>query len=81
MHLPYNDFLVIVLLIDHVTVKQVLIDGGASTNVISLLVYSALGWEQAQLKPSPTLLVGFASESVTAMGCISLPVTLGEEEH
>ncbi|XP_022143643.1 uncharacterized protein LOC111013504 [Momordica charantia] len=62
-------------------VKRVLIDVGASTNVLSLSVYSALRWERDQLKPSSTPLVGFAGESVTVEGCSSLPVTLGEGEH
>lgn len=43
LHLPHNNAPVIAPTIDHVVVKQILIDGGASTNVLSMSVYSTLG--------------------------------------
>ncbi|XP_022149836.1 uncharacterized protein LOC111018172 [Momordica charantia] len=65
VHFPHNDALVIALLIDHITMRRVLIDGRASTNILSLSTYKALEWGRAQLKKSPTPLVGFSGESVT----------------
>ncbi|XP_022155971.1 uncharacterized protein LOC111022955 [Momordica charantia] len=53
VHLPHNDTLVISPLIDHVQVRRVLVDGGASANILSLTTYLALGWTRAQLKKSP----------------------------
>ncbi|XP_022156714.1 uncharacterized protein LOC111023559 [Momordica charantia] len=81
IHMPHNDALVIAPKINHVKVRRVLVDGGASTNVLSFSTYSALGWEKRHLKPSPTPLIGFAEESVSAERCISLPVTFDEAEH
>ncbi|XP_022148126.1 uncharacterized protein LOC111016881 [Momordica charantia] len=77
VHLPHNDALVIAPLIDHVVVRRVLVDGGASANILSLPTYLALGWTRSQLKESPTPLVGFSGESVIPEGYIDLPVTLG----
>ncbi|XP_022156088.1 uncharacterized protein LOC111023060 [Momordica charantia] len=67
VHLPYNDALVIAPLIDHVLVRRVLVDGGASANILSL----ALGWTRSQLKKSPTPLVGFSEESVSQKGILT----------
>ncbi|XP_022157419.1 uncharacterized protein LOC111024120 [Momordica charantia] len=50
IHLLYNDALVISPIIDNVQVRRVLVDGGASTNILSLSTYLALGWEKSQLK-------------------------------
>ncbi|XP_022158583.1 uncharacterized protein LOC111025038 [Momordica charantia] len=44
VHLPHNDAFVIAPLIDHVLVRRVLVDGGASANILSLPTYLALGW-------------------------------------
>ncbi|XP_022154846.1 uncharacterized protein LOC111022006 [Momordica charantia] len=79
VHLPHNDALVIAPLIDHILVRRVLIDGGASANIWSLPTYLALGWTRSQLKKSPTPLVGFSGESVSPEGCIDLSVTIGQD--
>ncbi|XP_022152029.1 uncharacterized protein LOC111019838 [Momordica charantia] len=80
VHLPHNDALVIAPLIDHVVVRRVLVDGGASANILSLLTYLTLGWTRSQLKKSLTPLVGFSGESITPEGCIDLPVTFGQDK-
>ncbi|XP_022148920.1 uncharacterized protein LOC111017470 [Momordica charantia] len=79
IHLPHNDALVIAPLIDHVLVQRVLVDGGASANILSLKTYLALGWTKSQLKKSPTPLAGFSRESVSLEGCIDLPVMIGQD--
>ncbi|XP_022150861.1 uncharacterized protein LOC111018906 [Momordica charantia] len=80
VHLPHNDALVIAPLIDHVLVRRVLVDGGASENILSLTTYLALGWTRSQLKKSPTPLVGFSGELVSPEGCIDLPVMIGQDD-
>ncbi|XP_022143492.1 uncharacterized protein LOC111013369 [Momordica charantia] len=80
VHLPHNDALVIAPLIDYVLVRRVLVDRGASANILSLSTYLALGWTRSQLKKSPTPLVGFSRESVSPEGCIDLPVTIGQDD-
>lgn len=82
IHLPHNDALVISPIIDNVQVRRVLIDGEASTNILSLSTYLALGWEKSQLKWCLTPLVGFSGESVVAEGCTDLAVIIckGKDE-
>ncbi|XP_022158091.1 uncharacterized protein LOC111024660 [Momordica charantia] len=80
VHLPHNDALVIAFQINHIIVHRVLIDGGASANILTLSTYKALRWGRAQLKKSPTPLVGFSGECVTLDDCIELPISLGEGE-
>ncbi|XP_022152363.1 uncharacterized protein LOC111020106 [Momordica charantia] len=80
IHLPHNDALVIAPVIDQVLVRRVLVDGGASANILSLPTYLALGWTRSQLKKSPTPLVGFSGESVSQERCIDLPVTIGQDD-
>lgn len=43
IHCPHNDALVIEHEIDHVLVQRVLIDSGASTNILYLTTYISLG--------------------------------------
>ncbi|XP_022156175.1 uncharacterized protein LOC111023128 [Momordica charantia] len=81
VHLPHNDALVISPIIDNMQVQPVLIDGRASTNILSLSTYLALGWEKSQLKRCPTPLVGFSGEMIAAEGCTDLPVTIGENDN
>lgn len=78
VHLRHNDALVISPIIDNVQIRRVLIDGRASTNILSFSTYLALGWERSQLKRCPTPLVGFFGESVVAEGCTDFPVIIGE---
>ncbi|XP_022150852.1 uncharacterized protein LOC111018897 [Momordica charantia] len=47
VHLPHNDAPVVTPLIDHVLVRRVLVDGGASANILSLPTYLALGWTRS----------------------------------
>ncbi|XP_022152854.1 uncharacterized protein LOC111020479 [Momordica charantia] len=80
VHLPHNDALVIAPLIDLVLVRRILVDGGASANILSLSTYLALGWTRSQLKKSPTPLVGFSGESISLEGCIDLPVSIRQDD-
>lgn len=76
VYLPHNDGLVISPLIDHVQVRRVLVDGGASANILSLTTYMALGWTRAELKKIPTPLA--VRETVIPKGCVDLPITIGQ---
>lgn len=75
---PQNYALVISLAIDNVRVRRVLIDGGVSTNILTISTYLVLGWEMSQLKWCPTPLASFSGEFVVAEGCTDFPVTIGE---
>ncbi|XP_022156461.1 uncharacterized protein LOC111023348 [Momordica charantia] len=53
LHDPNNDALVIEAQINHMTVRCILIDGGASANILSFFTYIALGWDEVSLDRAP----------------------------
>lgn len=74
INISHHDVLIIASYIDHVKVQHVLVDVGVSTNVLSLMTCSALGWEITQLRKCTTPLVSFATNMVMVEGCmIDLP--------
>lgn len=79
-HHPHNDALVVIIDIDHVPIHQVLVDGGSSTNILSLKALKAVDWDKEKLKRCAGLLVGFSGERVYPKGSIKLPIKLGQGE-
>lgn len=77
MHNPHNDALVIEAQIDHVMFRRILIDRGASANMLSFSTYVAFGCDRGKFRPNPTPLVGFVGEPIRIEGCVSLHITLG----
>ncbi|XP_043692955.1 uncharacterized protein LOC122643396 [Telopea speciosissima] len=59
-------------------VHWVLIDIGASVDVLSLEAYQQFGFGDDQLKSEPTYLHGFSGTTASIRGTIRLPVTFGE---
>jgi hypothetical protein len=64
--------------ISNVKLYHVLIDGGATLNLISLVAFKKLQIPMGKLQPSRTF-SGVGPVLVTPRGCISLPVTFGME--
>jgi hypothetical protein len=72
--------LLVSLTISNVKLYHVLIDGGATLNLISLAAFKKLQIPMGKLQSSrPFSRVG--PVSVTLRGCISLPVTFGTTEN
>jgi hypothetical protein len=66
--------------ISNVKLYHVLIDGGATLNLISLAAFKKLQIPMGKLQPSRPF-SGVGLVSVTPRGCISLPVTFGTAEN
>jgi hypothetical protein len=75
-HLPYHVSFQIGVVCNNILVKRIIVDEGASTCVMSLSCWKAIG--SPELTPSPTLLTAFDGHSFRPHGMIpSCPVTLG----
>ena len=77
IHHPYDDAIIITLLITNYTTRRVLVDNGSSADI---LYYSAfqqmrLGRDLLRLACSP--LRGFGGMKVQPVGTITLPVLVG----
>ncbi|XP_025828720.1 uncharacterized protein LOC112903708 [Panicum hallii] len=72
--------LVIAPTIANIKLHHVLIDGGASLNVISYAAFKQLQIPESRLDPSRPF-SGVAPQPVYPVGTISLPVTFGTEEN
>jgi hypothetical protein len=66
--------------ISNVKLYHILIDGGATLNLISLAAFKKLQIPMGKLQPSHPF-SGVDLVSVTPRGCISLPVTFGTAEN
>jgi hypothetical protein len=66
--------------ISNVKLYHVLIDGGATFNLISLVVFKKLQIPMGKLQPSHPF-SGVGPVSVTPRGCISLPFIFGTVEN
>jgi hypothetical protein len=74
--LPYHVAFQIGVVCNNLLVKRIVIDEGASTCMMSLSCWKAIG--SPELTPSPTLLTAFDGRSFRPHGMIpSCPVTLG----
>ncbi|XP_070028598.1 uncharacterized protein [Nicotiana sylvestris] len=72
---PYNDALVIFILLNKVQVKHILVDLGSSTNIIRSRVMEQLGLLD-QIIPASRVLNGFNMASEITKGEIILPVNV-----
>lgn len=69
---PHNDTLVVVLTIANIKVYKILVDGGSSTDVVSLAV------RKDRLKSSLVPLAGFGGEQIIPEGSIEQPIAMLE---
>ena len=74
---PYNDPLVIMLMIEGFNTKRVLIDNGSSTDIIYLSAFQQLKVDSKRLRPFESPLVSFIGDKVYPSGIVTLTVTAG----
>ena len=76
VHHPYDDAIVITLLISDYTTRRVLVDNGSSVDILyyPALQQMRLGRDQLYLVNSP--LVGFGGVKVQPVGTIMLPIVV-----
>uniref|UniRef100_A0A804L555 Uncharacterized protein n=1 Tax=Musa acuminata subsp. malaccensis TaxID=214687 RepID=A0A804L555_MUSAM len=74
----HDDALVIMTQIANAQVRRIMIDTGSSTDVLYLDAFLKLGLTKESLKPIYSALTGFTGDSVSPLGTVTLPLTLGE---
>ena len=59
-------------------VHSILVDNGSSMDILYYQAFQKMGLKVSDLKPSPNPVYEFIGDSVTPMGVISLPMTVGD---
>ncbi|XP_059639846.1 uncharacterized protein LOC132282257 [Cornus florida] len=75
VQLPYEDLLVISLLVANCIFKSVLIDPSSSANIITKVVFEQLEISSSSIRPTSSPLMGFDGMKVDPFGVIDLCVT------
>ena len=78
IHHPHFDALVITVMMANNNVHRILVDNGSSIDILYYQTFQKMGLKVNDLKPSPNPIYGFIGDSVTPMGVISLPMTVGD---
>ncbi|XP_065035977.1 uncharacterized protein LOC135671745 [Musa acuminata AAA Group] len=73
----HDDVLLIMAQITNAHVRRIMIDTGSSTDVLYLDAYQKLGLTKESLKPICSVLMGFTGDSVSPLGTVIFPLTLG----
>ena len=76
---PHDDPLVITPIIGNSPVKRVLIDNGASVDILFYDAFEKMGYVDSELTSSNMPIYGFNGVESNIEGIIQLPVTIGEE--
>ncbi|GAV72446.1 LOW QUALITY PROTEIN: hypothetical protein CFOL_v3_15934, partial [Cephalotus follicularis] len=76
VRLPYDDPVVVTLLVELFTMKRILIDSGSSPDILYKHAFDQL-MIPTDLKPVKTPLVGFRGEMIHPLGSIDLSVVVG----
>ncbi|XP_074327326.1 uncharacterized protein LOC141665246 [Apium graveolens] len=76
---PQDDPLVITPIIGICPVMRVLVDNGASMDIMFHDTLKKMGYNDSQLTPSDTPIYGFNHVECKVKGAIQVPVTIGEE--
>ena len=77
VHHPYDDAIVITLLIADYTTRRVLVDNGSSEDILYYPTFQQMRLERDQLRPVNSPLVGFGGMKVQPIGTVTLPVMVG----
>jgi hypothetical protein len=65
--------------LDGTPIRHMLVDGGASINILSLLLFKKLGHVESDLKHTNLSLSGFAGDPTEAKGIICMELTVGSK--
>ena len=75
---PYDDPLVIRVIVANKTVHRVLINNGSSADIIFASTFDKMGIGKEKLEPVNAHLRGFSREKVLPLGYVQLVLTLGD---
>ncbi|KAL8109295.1 hypothetical protein AgCh_025408 [Apium graveolens] len=76
---PHDDPLVMTPVIGNNPVKRVLVDNGASVDVLLHDTFLRMGYNDSQLTPTDMPIYGFTGVEYPVEGIIKLPTTIGQE--
>ncbi|XP_074330471.1 uncharacterized protein LOC141667730 [Apium graveolens] len=76
---PQDDPMVITPIIGNYPVMRVLVDNGASVDILFYDTFIRMGYNYSHLTPSDAPIYGFKHVEYKVEGAIQLPVTIGEE--
>ena len=76
---PHDDPLVITPVIGNSSIKRLLVDNGASVDILFHDAFIRMGYDDSQLTPSNMPIYGFNGVEYNIEGIIQLPVTIGQE--
>ena len=77
LHHPYDDAIVITLVIANYTTRKVLIDNGSSVDILNYPAFYQMRINKELLRPVNVPLIGFGGMKVLPVGTISLLVVVG----
>ena len=78
---PHDDHLVIMLVIGNSSVKRILVDGGASMDILFHEAFLRMGYNDSQLTHSDMPIYGFNGAETKVEGIIQLPITMGQKPY
>ncbi|XP_009410167.2 uncharacterized protein LOC103992258 [Musa acuminata AAA Group] len=73
----HDDALVITARITNTQVRRIMINTGSSTDVLYLDAFRKLGLAKEAVEPMCSALTRFTSDSISPLGAVTLPLTLG----
>ncbi|XP_064967003.1 uncharacterized protein LOC135613930 [Musa acuminata AAA Group] len=78
-HSHHNDALMISIQVTNAQVKRVMVDAGSFADVLYFDAFRRLGLTEGDLTPMVSALTGFTGDSISLLGTMALPVTIGEK--
>ncbi|XP_064944590.1 uncharacterized protein LOC135627573 [Musa acuminata AAA Group] len=73
----HNDALVISVRIANAQVRRIMVDTGSSADILYFDAFQKLGLARESVRPMYSALTGFTGDSISPLGSITLPLTLG----
>ena len=77
LHHPYDDAIVITLMIANYTTRRVLVDNGSSVDILYYLAFQQMRVSKELLRLVNIHLIGFGGMKILPVGIISLPIVVG----
>ncbi|XP_065045870.1 uncharacterized protein LOC135677440 [Musa acuminata AAA Group] len=73
----HDDALVVSARVANVQMRRIMVDTGSSADILYLGAFQKLGLARENLSPMCSALTGFTGDSISPLGAITLPLTLG----
>ena len=74
---PYNDLLVIMLMIEGFNIRRILANNGSSADIIYIFAFQKLKVNPKRFRPFESPFISFSRDKVYPRGIVTLTVTAG----